>query len=262
MNKQNNQLDPAEFGSSIYPSAYEFGPPEFKTEEDRLEYERQTKLEQQQAIEDDIRLDQVIAQFKNDPDLLKQKENASDKAFVEEFVLRYADRNDLERLRKCLDVFPEAIKTVDDQGYNVLHRACPHPNAELIRFLIKRGAAVEGKTVDGWRPIHVAAYWGTLPALHALICYGVDINALTNSGCTCLHLAAQRADRLLLECLVYNPDIDLTIRNAQNDTAYDIAKRNSVMYQLWHNVRIDSNKLRLDYRDLITPIAFNQQNRT
>jgi ankyrin repeat protein len=214
---------------------FELKAPETEEEREQQELERQKELEE--AIEDDRKFEQHLQ---------SRLEDDRGMPFERRYLLKYADRGDESRVRKCLDAFPSSIRTTDEDGYTALHRACHNPNVDLVRLLVARGADLECQTGDGWRPVHCAAYWGNVHVLHLLISYGVNVNARTKGNNCCLHFAAQRNDRRLLECLVYNPDIDLTAKNNQGDTGYMIAKRNHPNYELWHNVPLHTPLRDLD----------------
>lgn len=230
------ELDKIDFCNEIRESEIEFDQKVPSTNEESLQQERELAQERREAIEDDRRLDEHM---RTSPDCRTDR-------FEREYLLKYAEKDDLERVRKCLDAFPDSIRAVDKDGYTPLHRACHNSDTELVKLLIRRGSKMEAQTAEGWRPIHCAAYWGNLKVMHLLICYGANINARTVGNNTCLHFAAQRDDRRLLECLVYNPNIDLTVKNNQGDTAYMIAKRNHPNYQLWHNVPLHTPLRELD----------------
>lgn len=67
-----------------------------------------------------------------------------------------------------------------------------------------------------------------------LVTKKANVNALTNGRQTPLHFAALTLDSMtILEFLLLQPGIDITIRNAAGDTAMDIARRSGPQYKLF-----------------------------
>lgn len=64
----------------------------------------------------------------------------------------------------------------------------------------------------------------------------MNLNALTNGNNTCLHFAAQRYERQLLELLIYHPLMYIDVKNGSNDNAYELCKRKTENYELFHNL--------------------------
>jgi ankyrin repeat protein len=62
---------------------------------------------------------------------------------------------------------------------------------EVIPFLIQKGATIHAATGEGWQPIHLAAAFGEVAALRALIAHGGDPKAKTRDGKTALQLATE-----------------------------------------------------------------------
>lgn len=102
----------------------------------------------------------------------------------------------------------------DEDGYSALHRAAYEGCVEIAKFLIIKGANVNGKTLDGWTPLHSACnvgntkqrflfacvrtrafvtivfQWNQLESCKILLWNGADINAQSNGLQTPLHIAA------------------------------------------------------------------------
>lgn len=153
---------------------------------------------------------------------------------VSAISLKAAERGDFEVLDKCLELWPDCVHAVDSDGYTPLHRSSYNNHTKVMRRLIASGADVCARTVDGWTPLHCAAKWAHIEAVDLLLNCCADINAISNGGNTALHLVANHNKRPLLELLLYNEDIDVDIKNQSGETAYQIAKRSSPLYQLWH----------------------------
>lgn len=128
----------------------------------------------------------------------------------------------------------------DPDGYTAMHRACYSNMLEVVKYLLaleakchdgveaeKPTSQLEARTEMGWTPLHSAVYWNNYACVEYLLKVAhADPNARSNSGQTCLHLAAQQSTgRESLLLLLTNPRTDFYIKNDQNETAYDIAKR-------------------------------------
>ena len=212
----------------------EFNEP--RTEEEAEAQAKARAKEAELAKEDD----KVLNNEKQDERSKDAKSNGKDAKlelpFEFKYILKYTEKDDIERVRKCLERYPNSIDARDSDGYMPIHRACHNDNVELVKLLIDSGADVEAKTDEGWRAIHCASYWGNINVVGFLIKYGVNINALTHGNNSCLHLAVQRYERKLLELLVYHPLMYMEVRNGSNDNAYELCKRKTENYQLFHNL--------------------------
>ena len=227
---------------TVYETNYDTEP---RTEEERTAQEVLRKQEAEEAKEDDKVLanEQKEVNYKEDDDRLTttvQDDQTSaikkELPFEFKYILKYTEKDDLERVKKCIERYPHSINARDSDGYTPIHRACHNDNVDLVKFLIDNNANVESKTNEGWRAIHCAAYWGNLNVLNFLIKYGVNLNALTNGNNTCLHFAVQRYERKLIELLIYHPLMYLDVKNGSNDNAYELCKRKTENYELFHNI--------------------------
>ncbi|XP_074655356.1 notch-regulated ankyrin repeat-containing protein-like [Tubulanus polymorphus] len=52
------------------------------------------------------------------------------------------------------------VNKYDREGQTALHQCCIEGNLELVKLLLKFGADVRLANIDGWSPLHVAAYGG------------------------------------------------------------------------------------------------------
>lgn len=150
-------------------------------------------------------------------------------------VFETAEKGSIKLMKQFQKIDPDLINAKDADGYTPLHRACYQNQIQMVKWLIMNGANVLALTNDQWQPIHSAAQWGRTKILRILLAYGAKINVQTNGGNTPLHLAVTRANsnQKLIEYLLYHPDVDHSLLNNANDTAYDICKRNSMLYKLW-----------------------------
>jgi ankyrin repeat protein len=86
------------------------------------------------------------------------------------------------------------------------------------------GADVNAKNVDGWTPLHEAAFGGRKEIVELLISNGADVNAKHDGfGTTPLHRAAYRGHKEIVELLI-GKGADVNAKNANGETPIDWAK--------------------------------------
>lgn len=125
-----------------------------------------------------------------------------------------------------------------------MHRACYSNMLDVVKYLMKleiellekasdddekrnNVCQLEARTDMGWTPLHSAVYWNSFKCVEYLLkIAGANPNVRSNSGQTCLHLAAQQSTgRESLLLLLTNIRTEHGIKNDQGETAYDIARR-------------------------------------
>lgn len=85
---------------------------------------------------------------------------------------------------------------------------------------------MDARTADGWQPLHCACRWNKTGVASLLLQNGADVNAQTNGGQTPLHLAASNSRaKPSLELLLRCGGVDPSLRNGQDQTAYEVARR-------------------------------------
>ncbi|KAL3841676.1 hypothetical protein ACJMK2_019788 [Sinanodonta woodiana] len=160
-------------------------------------------------------------------------------------ILWAAENNNLDVVQTLLADNPELILTRDADGYTPLHRSSYNGHLEMIEVLLAHGADVHAKTLDGWHPLHSACRWNQADVAMLLLQNGADINAQTNGGQTALHIAcSDRENREVVELLLWNKDINTSLQNSLGETALDICKRTSNLWELFEIVEDSVNKLK------------------
>lgn len=86
------------------------------------------------------------------------------------------------------------INIADDYGNTALHAAAQANNADLITFLIYKGAETELKNADGDTPLHVAVKYNSLDAVRVLAAVNSDIFSRDAAGSTALELALEKGE--------------------------------------------------------------------
>jgi len=91
----------------------------------------------------------------------------------------------------------------------------------LIAKLIKKGANVNVKNLNGETPLHYACWNNNMSIVKALLDKGADINAVTDLGETCLHWALRTPDCTELVNYLLKRGVDVNIKG-KNGTALDV----------------------------------------
>lgn len=152
-------------------------------------------------------------------------------------LLWAAEKNRLATVQRLLAAKAVDVNTRDEDEYTPLHRAAYGGHMDVVRELIRQGADVHAVTVDGWTPLHSACKWNKAQVASFLLQYDADVNAQTNGLLTPLHLAAGNRDsRETLELLLMNRYLKPGLRNHLEETAGDVARRNSVFHYLFEIV--------------------------
>ncbi|KAE8664881.1 putative sugar transporter [Hibiscus syriacus] len=74
---------------------------------------------------------------------------------------------------------------------DALNRAARVGDVNGIKSCIGKGANVNGKDQNGWRPLHRAAFKGKLESVRTLLGYGSEVNVVDDNGYTPLHCALE-----------------------------------------------------------------------
>ncbi len=108
---------------------------------------------------------------------------------------KYARTDDLEAIKRMVEVDGKDVNPRDASGNTPLHVAAKHGNTRVIEYLASKGADMNAQEKEGRTPLHVAAvqsYWtqdyGNV--IQTLIGRGANVNAKDHEGYTPLHLAA------------------------------------------------------------------------
>jgi len=105
-------------------------------------------------------------------------------------------------------------------GDTALMMACLKGHLAVARLLVAHGAQI---TQPGWAPLHYAAFEGRAQVISYLIEKGADKDAPAPNGYTALMLAARGGHLEATRALLYD-DADLTIKGPKGETALGIAR--------------------------------------
>ena len=114
---------------------------------------------------------------------------------------------------------------IDGGAETELHAIAWSGNLRRARRLVRRGANVNHIDSAGETPLHGAAAWGRASMVRFLLSVGArhDIVALNTNNMTPL-LWAARANLKTVQVLL-KAGADINAKDAQGNTAYDIAKK-------------------------------------
>ncbi|XP_071098476.1 serine/threonine-protein phosphatase 6 regulatory ankyrin repeat subunit B-like isoform X2 [Haliotis cracherodii] len=117
------------------------------------------------------------------------------------------------------------LKLTDDNNDTVLHFACEGGDAAIVEHLLTR-ADLNTRGRNGWTPVMVAARFGKLDPFNLLVSKQVDLRLTDDQGNNILHLACQGGNRLIIEHLL--PQFDINSRGQDGRTAVMYAAVNGL----------------------------------
>ncbi len=110
-------------------------------------------------------------------------------------------------------------------GYSPLHLAAEFGRLEVARQLLGRGADPNAVSMNELRatPLHSAISAGHRDTASLLLALGAAPNSIQRGGVTALHLAAQRGDEAVVDMLLLRA-ADATRKTDEGKTAADLAQ--------------------------------------
>jgi ankyrin repeat protein len=96
------------------------------------------------------------------------------------------------------------VNDYDDQGWTPLHVACKNGTWQIVNNLLAQGALVQARTRQGWRAVHIAAYYRHPVLVRMLLSNSeTKVDWVTDvERNTPLHLAAAGGDPECVKLLV------------------------------------------------------------
>jgi ankyrin repeat protein len=115
-------------------------------------------------------------------------------------------------VRSIIDARPDVVSARSVDGFTPLHLAAYFGAAEAAAVLADRGADVEAVADNdmGVRPLHSAAAGGHSEIVSLLLERGADADATQQHGWTALHAASERGDQAMVDVLLAagaDPDV-------------------------------------------------------
>jgi ankyrin repeat protein len=132
----------------------------------------------------------------------------------------------LDRLRTLLERSPEAANERSRDGFTPLHLAIFGGSLEAVRLLIAHGADVDAVSEHPTirvRPLGTAAFGRSTEAARLLLDAGADVNGRGEGSFTALHSAAASGDQDLVRLLLEH-GADATLADLQGRRPADLAE--------------------------------------
>ncbi|KAM5362200.1 hypothetical protein ACJA88_014150 [Fusarium oxysporum] len=117
-------------------------------------------------------------------------------------------------------------------GKSPLHWALEYGHNKAARLLVKGGAEINEKNVDGWNPLIEATKARLYDMAHFLITRGADVNATDNEGVSPLMHAVEMGDKDITWLLVVN-GANVSLQAKDGTHAIDIAIARRDLSSAW-----------------------------
>lgn len=135
-------------------------------------------------------------------------------------------KGDLARVKELLKMNPELLNSKGRHEKEPLHLASEAGHLDLVKFLLSKGANVNGRNIINETPLHYAIGSNHPEVVALLMAGGADINARRSDCLTSLDLASMMGRKVILKYLEklgakpYMPDF-----NIQMDHQLDIKQK-------------------------------------
>ncbi len=123
---------------------------------------------------------------------------------------------------------PKLINACQSDGWHALALACLFHQMEVVKYLLRAGAAVNApiRNIERWAPLHVALNVRNLEMVRLLLNHDADPNVRAHNGYTPVHLAAQNGDIEILRLLLFY-GADIEVKTEDGRTPLDLAQEAS-----------------------------------
>jgi len=115
---------------------------------------------------------------------------------------KVAQPDNLDYIKKIISENPGRINEKDKDGNSFLHLAVRAGNADIVKFLVSRGADVNIKDIYGQTPIQIAPHSGNVEVVIQLVSKGAEINIENSIGRTPLHDAVYHNQYQIVKYLI------------------------------------------------------------
>jgi len=136
-------------------------------------------------------------------------------------VFNIARKGTREQIQEFFKSNPNAINSVDSNGFTALILACYKGNNEVAKFLIENGCDVNYKSEMG-TALMAASVKGNVEMINILLDKKADINGIDYNGLTALMLAVKFGNEQVIHVLLQNK-ADKTKIDTQGKTAFEYA---------------------------------------
>jgi len=117
-------------------------------------------------------------------------------------IYEACSNGELQKVKLMLEKNPELLNIKDKSKNTLLHYAASAGKIEVVKFLIKKGAALHAKNNFGWIPLHSAGYNGHKEISKILISSGSKVDEPDVYGWTPLFRAIQGNRKGMVEFLI------------------------------------------------------------
>ncbi|MEM1283134.1 MAG: ankyrin repeat domain-containing protein [Chlamydiota bacterium] len=119
----------------------------------------------------------------------------------------------------------ELINSVNNIGESPLMTASKMGNSNTVMLLIKKGAKIDQRDINGRTPLHYASQSDSLEVAKVLINAGTEVSAIDTKGNNCIHLAAETGSLDMIK-LFHNQQVPIDDYNAADLTPAMVATIN------------------------------------
>lgn len=160
-------------------------------------------------------------------------------------LIKEGKNEDAKALFKAQDA-----NEVDEDGNTSLHLAAMLDEADLVNFLILKGANIEAKNKDGDTPLHLAIKNNAIHSGESLVTFGANVFEKDSSGNTSLDLIIPK-DEIWYKIMINKQTGSLKDENGQSIVHYFVRAKNEKIIDYCIN-----EKINLDVADNngITPL--------
>jgi ankyrin repeat protein len=145
----------------------------------------------------------------NIPALHRLKKESRNMNSIEEELIEAAKENNLPEVSRILRAGADVDATDKDNDSNnwdynwtSLHWASRMGHMQVFNELLKHGADIEAREIDGNTPLHLACQFGHLAVGNELLSRGADVDAKNCVGSTPLHLACTNEHLAVVKALL------------------------------------------------------------
>jgi ankyrin repeat protein len=131
----------------------------------------------------------------------------------------------LSEVKEAIKKDPSIVNSFSSDGFTALHLAAFFGQAEVMQYLIEKGANVNSvaRNVMKVMPLHSAAAQSNVRIVELLLDQGALVNAQQEGGFTALHAAAQSGN-LEMARLLLKHGADPNAKTDKGQTPLDITK--------------------------------------
>lgn len=149
------------------------------------------------TVQSDYRLLRALAKAYDAKVLLEPKDASACS------LLHHAVRNESVKSVMLLVRIGADVHARDSAGITPLYIACARGHSSIVRLLVDAGAKCASMGPNDESPLHIAAQENHLACVEVLLVHGhAQVDGLTRDRCTALHLACQRGNTQVAECLL------------------------------------------------------------